>query len=301
MQLQYANAAFTTLSSGVNNSTTTIPVTANTAVGFPATAPYICRIKAEGGNTDEIILVTAGAGSNSWTVTRAYESYHGSSSASAHASGATIELLFTAQTLSQVDTRPGIDSKTVLHATCGDDFEASSLDARWTARNQASETFQDGGGSWMTYDITNAAADRGQFFQTDPGGDIEIILSFTRYSETGTMFGPMFIDSSGNGLGVSFYNSSSSVFAAQLVNYAYDSSSTSYTLNTNHYLDGPKLWTAVKVTSGSYTFRFSTNGYTWSPISAISVAGFTRDRIGFGRYFGTPSSDHVSIDRFNVI
>lgn len=301
MPLKYANAAYTTLSTGINNSTTTIPVTANTAVGFPATAPYICRIKAEGGNADEIIRVTGGAGTNSWTATRAYESYHGSSAASSHSSGAVIELIFSVQSLLQVDTRPAIDSTTVLHATCGDDFEEASLNARWTARNQASETFQDGGGTWMSYDITNAAADRGQFFQTDPGGDIEIVLSYARFSEVGTMFGPMFVNATGTGVGVSFYNSAASVFTADLATYAYNASQDSITLTSINALDGPKVWLALRVVGTTFSFRFSENGYVWTPYFGSYTNGFTRNRIGFGRYFGTPTTDRIAIDRFNVI
>lgn len=115
MVLGYANAAYTTLNGALDNSQTNVTVTANTSVGFPATGSYICRIKAETTNADEIVLVTAGAGSNSWTVTRAYEAYHGSSSASAHANGATIELIMTAATLSAV-VQPTLNAGALIFA-----------------------------------------------------------------------------------------------------------------------------------------------------------------------------------------
>ena len=77
------NTAYTTLSAGVNNSTTTIPVTSGANI---SNGHYI-TILAEGSNAIETVLVTAGGGTASLTVTRAQLG----TSASAHASGATVE------------------------------------------------------------------------------------------------------------------------------------------------------------------------------------------------------------------
>lgn len=75
-----ASKTTTTLSSGINSSTTTIPVAS--ASGFPASENY--RIKID----DEILEVTAGQGTTSWTATRGFAG----TTAASHASGATVTL-----------------------------------------------------------------------------------------------------------------------------------------------------------------------------------------------------------------
>lgn len=87
---KYTNRASTTLSSGVNDSTTTLPVTA--ATGFPSAAQY--RVIVE----DEIMLVTAGAGTTSWTVTRGAEG----TTAASHSSGMAVTHVVTAGALDQI-------------------------------------------------------------------------------------------------------------------------------------------------------------------------------------------------------
>lgn len=75
-----------TTTTGVNNSTTTFPVAANSM--FPASGNYVITVLAEGANTTEQMLVTSGQGTNSWTVTRGFNS----TAASAHASGAVVQM-----------------------------------------------------------------------------------------------------------------------------------------------------------------------------------------------------------------
>ena len=62
---QIGNAVTTTITAGVSTSDTSITV--ESADGFPTSAPYRIKIGSE------VILVTAGAGTTSWTVTRAQE------------------------------------------------------------------------------------------------------------------------------------------------------------------------------------------------------------------------------------
>jgi hypothetical protein len=97
MAEQYANGASTTLNGAINNSVTTVVVAS--ATGFPSSAPYRILVKAEGSNTNEIMTVTAGAGTTSWTVTRASEAYGGSSAASAHANAAVVRHVLTKASL----------------------------------------------------------------------------------------------------------------------------------------------------------------------------------------------------------
>ena len=81
---QFANNAQTTLNGA--NTSGAASLTVASAVGFPAAAQFRIRID------DELLLVTAGAGTTTWTVTRGMES----TSAVAHSSGATVTHVLTA-------------------------------------------------------------------------------------------------------------------------------------------------------------------------------------------------------------
>ena len=69
------------------------------ATGFPSSYPFDAHIEAEGSNTDEIVSVTSLSSGTTYNVTRASEDYAGSSSASAHASGANVRLVVSAGAL----------------------------------------------------------------------------------------------------------------------------------------------------------------------------------------------------------
>ena len=87
---RFANTAQTTLSAAVASpAATTLTVTA--AAGFPAEAQYRIRID------DELLLVTAGAGTTTWTVTRGIEG----TTAATHSNGAAVIHVLTAGALSQ--------------------------------------------------------------------------------------------------------------------------------------------------------------------------------------------------------
>lgn len=94
----YINAGQSTLNGSIDNSQTSLVVTS--ASTFPAAGTFRCLISAEGANTNEIVTVTAVSGTT-FTIIRASEAYAGSSSASAHASGATITQVLTTEGLHQ--------------------------------------------------------------------------------------------------------------------------------------------------------------------------------------------------------
>jgi hypothetical protein len=87
---QFSNNARTTLSGAITNSATTIAVAA--ATGFPSTAQYRILIDAE------VLLVTGGAGTTSWTVTRGVEG----TTADPHGDGALVTHIITAASLKNV-------------------------------------------------------------------------------------------------------------------------------------------------------------------------------------------------------
>lgn len=105
----FSNAAETTLATAIDTDDTTVEPTS--ADGFPDAAPFRIRIK-EGSN-NEICTVTAGAGTTSWTVTRASEAYGGSQTAYSFTTAAVIEHVLTAGALeSIVDASNGLTDPT---------------------------------------------------------------------------------------------------------------------------------------------------------------------------------------------
>lgn len=88
---QFANNAQTTLASAITAGTS--PISVASSAGFPGSAQFRIRID------DEILLVTAGAGTTSWAVSRGQES----TSAAAHASGAAVTHVLTAGALQNLD------------------------------------------------------------------------------------------------------------------------------------------------------------------------------------------------------
>jgi hypothetical protein len=89
---QFANKAITTLAANINDSTTDITVAS--ATGFPSTVQYRITINSE------IMLVTAGAGTTTWTVTRGAES----TVAAAHTSGDAVSHVLTAESMDKAVT-----------------------------------------------------------------------------------------------------------------------------------------------------------------------------------------------------
>jgi len=87
---QFANGASTTLNGGINNSVTTLTVAS--ATGFPTSAQY--RIVLD----SEIMIVTAGAGTTTWTVTRGAES----TAAAPHTNGAPVTQILTAGSVKNI-------------------------------------------------------------------------------------------------------------------------------------------------------------------------------------------------------
>jgi len=85
---QFANNATTTLN-GAISSTSATSITVASASAFPSVAQFRILIESE------IMLVTAGAGSTTWTVTRGIEG----TTAATHADGATVRQILTAGAL----------------------------------------------------------------------------------------------------------------------------------------------------------------------------------------------------------
>lgn len=163
MPEQFVNGGLTTLSSGITSTATSLTVTS--ASSFPSLTPFRIRVKAEGANSSELMMVTAGAGTTTWTVVRAVEPYGGSAAASAHGSGAVVEQVVTVVGLSAVagsatpfTIYPTSDTY-ISDASWGAGFNTTNYDTATTLKVADSW----GGTDWsqyalMTFDISTVTS-----------------------------------------------------------------------------------------------------------------------------------------------
>ncbi len=161
---QYTNDAVTALDGGINNSVTSIDVDSFT--GFPASAQYRIRID------DEIMLVTAGAGTTTWTVTRGAEG----TMADSHLNAASVTHVLTAGAIDQmridncgagsIASRPAAAKEGRLYLPtdgCSIQRDTGSL---WTPYGPIAELVQTKVASDFTW------VNQGGATFTDKGGDI---------------------------------------------------------------------------------------------------------------------------------
>lgn len=122
---QVANYVHTTLSASMTSGATSLTVTS--ATGFPASAPFRVRIE-DPSNGDEIVLVTAGAGTTTWTITRAQEG----TLAVAHNNGCNVHHVLTAGALNYITRNLKYDpDRSGGTEKLGDDFDSTTLNAGW--------------------------------------------------------------------------------------------------------------------------------------------------------------------------
>lgn len=94
---QFANNAATTLGAAIESVDGT-SITVSSATGFPASAQYRILIDSE------IMIVTAGAATTTWTVTRGAESTTGAT----HENGAAVTHVLTAGALGAFKAEPDV-------------------------------------------------------------------------------------------------------------------------------------------------------------------------------------------------
>lgn len=102
------NAPLTTTTGSLTSGATSMSVTS--AAGFPASGTFPVLLSGVTGEAPEVVNVTAGAGTTTWTITRAYRA----TAAAAHSSGANVSLLPYPQnfgsTSANIEITNGLDS-----------------------------------------------------------------------------------------------------------------------------------------------------------------------------------------------
>lgn len=194
---------------------------------------------------------------------------------------------------------------TLVSATYGDTFEATSLDAKWTRVGYlaADETYRSRDGSMMTV-VARAAGN--YYYQAAPAGDFEVIYAGHAAISGTSMFGVMVMDATGKGVGGGYYNSSpNGPLMGNLVAGAYTSgflnaATTGSVSGTVAFDNVTKFWIRLKKTGTGYQLATSTTGETWNPLSGtFTPAAFAPARIAFGVWQGSAITS-FSIDVFDV-
>ena len=307
----FSNNAQTTLNGSINNSVTSITVTS--ATGFPSVAGQFYRIIIDG----EIMLVTAGMGTTSWTVTRGVEN----TSAVSHSSGAFITSIVTASQLNTMQNTavgalvfPFDVPPLVAHAK-DDEFTGNSLDGKWTSPGtSAVSVTTDVASGWGTLSATTANHRAYFVRQNAPTGDFSIyalMMNKLAYGITDTR-GSIFMARTANSTiltwGASATNSTQ--YQTGTVEWANYSESSDLGGYDGYYIgagvsyDGSVIRFRMRWVSSSSTIFMdvSTNGVYWWPLQ--SRTGWSQpDRIGFGLFSNgsnTAAGEGVVLKYFRV-
>lgn len=122
------------------------------------------------------------------------------------------------------------------------------------------------------------------------------------------MWGPMFADNSGAGVGFTWYSNSSALMLANLTGWRYASTLqfVQFSLADHKNVVTPPggLWLKLRKSGTSYYGAYSVDGQAWSPETAAGVNATAMTKIGVGlfdRFAGSfaTSAHTLAIDLFN--
>lgn len=125
----FTNNASTTLNGSIDSSQTSITV--SSASGFPSLSYQKYRIIID----NELMLVTGGQGTTTWTVTRGIES----SSTASHSSGVSVTHIVTAASLTQLKPSDNLWVPANISHTLDDEFDDNSIDGAWIRVDNSSD------------------------------------------------------------------------------------------------------------------------------------------------------------------
>lgn len=268
----FANSVQTTLNGAINDSVTSITVTS--ASGFPSSSQQMYRILID----QELLLVTGGQGSTTWTVIRHIES----SATQSHSNGAIVRFIVTAASLTSLRSLDVITTPTSVNPYgLDDDFNDSSIDSSW---------IQVDGNSTSSHVTWTESADQLSVLhnanctttnihcKVKPLGSVSLPLTvqigvryFTPYAYNYLMVGPVLADGATAGAGKQMlhmdYTNSSLATAVQLSQRSFTNFSTETTpANTAgaYQWMGPVLhqrtiWSAIN----TFHAEVSPDGISW--------------------------------------
>lgn len=191
-------------------------------------------------------------------------------------------------------TNTRFDTFSVEKVVFGDELDSVPLDPLWTKRNVAqSETSLAAtsslvrGGTNLTFDAQGDA-----ILRASPAGDFEVVASMNGPVTLGGMIGPCIIDSSGNGVSFSYYDTGIHLWVIAAYNYSSTGQSFSTAWAEQH-------WLRLKKSGTTYTGQYSINGTTWATTGGGIASAITPNRVGLLRAF-TGGSSTFRLNRFNT-
>jgi hypothetical protein len=203
-----------------------------------------------------------------------------------------------------------------LHATYGDHFTGGSLDAKWTSVNLSGGDFVHGerGGSWLKMAIGTASTGTPKIIHqpwtSATNAEITVRGSFASIGYSNVMWGPMFTDSSGNGVAAILYNTGSadSLLVASISAWGYATATQNVAVpqysGYNFLTPGPGLWMRLRKAGTSYFMSISIDGLSWLPECPAGTYATAITRVGvglvarFNNSAGNPA--FLNVDYFNM-
>lgn len=304
----FANSVSTTLNGSINDSVTSITVTS--ASGFPSTSQQMYRILID----QELLLVTGGQGTTSWTVIRHIES----SSTQSHSSGATVRFVVTATSLTSLRSLDIITTPTSTNPFgLDDDFNDSSIDSSWVqvnGGNTASHVTWTEGADQLSvlHTLSHSSTQIHAIVKPLSGASFPLTVQigtrwFTPYAYSYLMAGPILADGTTDGAGKQMlhmeYTNTNLATAVTLSQRSF----TNYTAETtpqvnagNYQWMGPILHQRT-IWSAANTFHaeVSPDGISWYRFASGMSYTMTPTYAGLAiNLYGQPSGNATVIASF---
>lgn len=304
----YSNNAQTSLNGAINNSVTSITVTS--ATGFPNTSVDFYRIIVEG----ELMLVTGGQGTTTWTVVRGIEN----TASASHTSGSAVTAIITVQGLRELQLKDKINLGTSAGHILDDEFDDGVLDASWTRVDYAPDvgnvTWTEGADVLSVKNVGAGAVDRYHAL-LKPLGSLTFPVTFEcamRYFSTYAINYYMFNMGFTNG---TTYGSGSQILVRPYVyNQIATSLQISHTRNTGFNLEtgstvfanyqvmgGPFYWRIIWSAANTFQMWMSGDGVSWIQFGTNVAFTMTPTHFGiFTSHWGTNQSTIGSVEYVRI-
>lgn len=304
----FVNNAQTSLNGAINNSTTSIIVTS--ASVFPSNSDQWYRIILDG----EIMLVTGGQSTTTWTVVRGVEN----TSATSHIDGTIVTAIITAQGLRELQWKDKIVFPSSTGHTLDDEFDDGSLDAAWTRVDNASDvanvTYTEGSDVLSIKNVGAGASGRYHALLKPLSGisfpvTIECAMRyFSTYAINYYMLNLGFSDGT-------TYGSGKQILARPYVNNTLATAlAVSYTTNTGfnteltgvvfanyQLMGGPFYWRIIWSAANTFQFWMSGDGVSWIQFGTNVAYTMTPTHFGtFVSHWGTNQSTIGSVEYVRV-
>lgn len=171
----------------------------------------------------------------------------------------------------------------IEHATLSDNFDGTTLDAKWSLVGYVAGDITVSGGA-----VSMVSKGQNHYlWQPAPAGDFSVVMSRTFTQPNGTMFGPLILNDAGTGVGATPYDNPNAHIITAVSSGGYGSSFKQTAETSDDTRSGTRTWIRLRKAAGVYYVSSSVDGNAWRPEVSLTPTAFTPTRIGFGVYAGT--------------